>query len=315
MTSKAILAPVRTSERKCGRALPWTFLGSLALFLATTTAGRAQEMSHSLAMRLHNLSATSREAVGRECGALLKLIDGAEVLTPQQRASGLDRLRDACSQRLAWTNPLLARIAERSVARRRVLESETPAALCQALRVLGLSYHYLARVDEAHRLYQEAVAVSRRWRGRGTTDEDVAASLDSLSSLLLDRGEFPKALELAEESLRLRRQAEPFSPQKVMTALTVRARVEERFNLETAEATLLEALRLGRERCPECPETSRVASNLGEVLYRRGELPRAVTLLQEAEKLRLRDSRSGRPLRQLAATQLLLGHVLYDLGD
>lgn len=297
----------------------FALLIGLSLLLTAAVASRAEELPADLAIRLRNLASMGSANVGTECSSLLERIDKTEVLTPQRQASGLDRLRDTCAQRLSWTNPLLARIAERAVARRRVLQSKDPAALCQALRTLGLSYHYLTRVKEAHQLYQEALAVSQRWRGRGTTDEDIAAAQESLSSLLVDLGTpeaLKEAMEAAEKSLHLRRGAVPFRPEKVVTALTTRARVEEKIDLRAAKATLLEALPLSRALGPEHNfETSRVASNLGDILHRLGELPQAIILLQEAERLRLRDHRTGRPTRQLAATQLLLGQVYYEIGD
>src|SRR6185436_11495018 len=127
----------------------------------------------------------SGSSAASECGDRLRRIEETESAPPRRQAAALDRLRDTCSEKLAWTDPLLVRIAERSVAVRRPLEDEEPAALCKALRDLGFSDHYLGKLDAAHRLYREAVATARRWRGRGTSDEDLAAALDSLTSTLL----------------------------------------------------------------------------------------------------------------------------------
>jgi CHAT domain-containing protein len=307
---------VATPAHKLKVVQRWSLLaGYFLLLFLNPISSWTQGLPSPLETRLRSLSTAIGEAAGRECGSLLDALDSIEI-APRIRAGGLDQLRDACSRRLTWTDPLLTRISERALVVRRPLESEQPAALCHALQVLGLSYHYLTRIGEALNLYQEAVAVSRRWRGRGTTDEDVAGALESLSSLLLDLQRFPAALDAAQQSLRLRRQAIPLIPEKVVTSLTVRARVEEKLDLMTAKATLLEAHRLSRELGPmHSPEASRVANNLGEILYHLGQLNEAVALLQEAEKLRLRDPRSGRPERQLASTQLLLGKVFYDLGD
>lgn len=306
-------------ESTCLRSpqLSWLGVTSLALFLILASVGAAQELPQVLEIRLRNLSKVNgNEAATRECSSLLTLIDEVASLEPERRALGLDRLRDACADKLAWTDPVLARIAEQAVTRRRPLEAAEPAALCQAMRDLALSYHYLTRVERAHSLYQEAVKVARRWQGRGTTNEDVAAALESLSGLQLDLRQFDQAKESIEESLRLRRRAMPFLLEKVVSALGTRARIEMLHDLPRAKATLLEARRLSRDLGPEHTYAStRIASNLGEILFRLGELPQAIALLQEAEAQRLRERSLGRPVRQLAATQLLLGQVFVDLGD
>jgi len=204
------------------------------------------------------------------------------------------------------------------VAEREKLKPEEPAALCQALETLGLIYHSQGRSDKALERYQEAVDLSRRWYGkdRGTTGEDVAAALESLSSLLPDLGNFPGALDAIGESLSRRRHAVPFLPEKVVAALTTRARIEERLDLKTSRDTLLEAHRLSQSLGPgHSPEASRVANNLGYVLYRLGDFTQAISLLQEAERLRKHDPASGEAERRLASTQLNLGQVFYDLGD
>jgi CHAT domain-containing protein len=287
----------------------------ILLLLTLSIPGRVQGLE-ALDTRLRQLPSLQGESAAAECGALLRGIQENKSFSSRRRAALLDRLRDTCTEKLALTDSRLVRISEQSVASRRPLEQEEPAALCQALRRLGFSDHYLGKIDEAHRLYQEAVTIARRWRGRGTTDEDVAAAFDSLTSTLLDLGKLSEASQAAQESLRLRRLAVPFLPEKVVAALANRARVEERVDLRATRATLREAHRLSQGLGPEhSSEASRVATNLGLILYRLGELAQAVNLLQEAEELRLRDLRTGRPARQLAAVQLLLGQVLFDLGD
>src|SRR5436305_269196 len=179
--------PCGPARLEGGRNNAQLLAGCLLLLFIGGLPGRAQNLSSPLESRLRNLSSIAKDSVKNECGELLTRID-AETLTPRSRAKALDRLRDACSRRLTWTDPLLARLAERAVAQRRAFDPEDPAALCQALRTLGLIYHYQGQSDKALGLYQEAVAFSRRWQGkdRGTTDEDVAAALESLSSLLSD---------------------------------------------------------------------------------------------------------------------------------
>lgn len=292
-------------------------LGSFVLLLVAAIAGQAQDLPAAVTARLGALEALSDEKAAGECGALLKLIADDRSLSPLRRAGGLDRLRAACSRKLAWTDPLLERIAELSVASRRGVEVEKaePAALCLALRDLGYINHVHGRMRQAHDLYNEAVAVARRFQGRGTTDEDLAGALDSLSSLLLDLPDLDGAWNAAEQSLRLRRRAVPFRPERVVTALTTRARVEEQRDLKATRSTLNEAYRLSQTLGPEHgAEASRVANNLGSILYRLGELPQAINVLQEAERMRQGDG-TRPPARQLASTQLLLGQVFFDLGD
>src|SRR6185369_5181710 len=227
------------------------WLSCLPLLWTMARTSEAQSLPDTVEARLRKLPALSKEKAVPECRALLRLIEENRAASPRHQAGGLDRLRAACSEKLTRTAPVLVGIAERSVARRRSLEKEEPAALSEALRDLGFSYHYLGRMQEAHHLYLEAVAISRRWRGRGTSDEHLAAALESLSSILLDLGRLPAALQAAEESLRLRRQAVPFLPEKVVVALVTRARVEDRLDLKATRETLLEAHRLTEELGPE----------------------------------------------------------------
>jgi len=291
------------------------FLSGLLLLLTVATPSRAQDLPPDVNTRLNALLALTGGEAEKECGALFDLIEGNRILPPLRRAEGFDRLRDACSRTLPWTDPLLVRIAESAVAIRRGLEKEEPAAFCRALQELGFMNHASGRLRQAHELYTEALAVARGFRGRGTTDEEIATSLDFLSSLQLDLGQLKEAWEAAEQSLRLWRQAVPFRPEKVVTALTTRARVEERQNLKTTRATLLKAYRLSSTLGPEHrAEASRVAHNLGVTLHRLGDLTQAVHFLQEAERLRQPDG-AGRPARPLASTQLALGMVFFDLGD
>lgn len=295
-------------------AITLTAAGLWALSLLISVCASLAQQPDGLGLRLGKLSQLDAAQANEECGSMASLIDRS--LAGERRAQALDQVRDACADKLTWTNPVLVRIAELAVERRRPLEAEAPAPLCKALRVLGLSYHYLTRVEDAEKVYMEAVAVARRWRGRGATDEDVAAGLQSLSSLQLDRRQFTAALASIGESLRLRRRAVPFLAEKVVSALGSRARVEEKLDLRRAKATLLEARRLSSGLGPEHSyDRTRIASNLGEILFRLGELPQAAALLQEAEAQRLKEHAAGRPVRQLAATQLLLGEVFVDLGD
>lgn len=291
-------------------------LSCIPLLWTMARAGEAQGLPETMEARLRRLPVLSQDKAGLECGALLAQIEGNRTASPRQRAGSLDRLRGACSDKLSRTDPRLIRIAERSVAYRRPLVQEEPGALSEALRDLGFSYHYLGRMQEAHQLYLEAVAIARRFRGRGTSDEHLAAALESLSSILRDLGKLPASMQAAEESLRLRRQAVPFLPEKVVVGLITRARVEERLSLEATQETLLEAHRLVQELGPgHNGLASRVTSNLGLTFHRLGDLPRAIHFLQEAEELRLRDQRAGRPACPVATTQLLLGEVFFDLGD
>lgn len=310
---------VDTAHRRLTR-WPWLVLCRVALLAFLAGRGEAQDLLKTVDIRVRNIGKISGQEVVKECNSLLTLIDEATSLTPERRAHGLDRLRAACVNKLAWTDPVLIRIAERSVARWQSLEAEEPAALCRAMRDLGLSYHYLTRVEEARLLYLGALKVARRWHGRGTTNEDVAAALESLSGLRLDLRQFDAAMEAIRESLDLRWKAKPFLPEKVVSALGTRARIEMRSKkwggAKAAKATLLKARQLSRDLGPEHNlESTRIASNLGEIHFRLGELPEAVTMLQEAEATRLREFSQGRPARQLAATQLLLGQVFVELGD
>ncbi|HVT60390.1 MAG TPA: CHAT domain-containing protein [Thermoanaerobaculia bacterium] len=300
-------------RRRPARPAISAWLGGILLLLTATTSGRAQQVAESLSVRIQGLAALDTGAVARECGALARGINESATTPPRQRAGDLDQLRAACGRRLSWTDPALVALAERVVECRRALVAEEPAPFAESLRNLGLSYHYLSRLDAALQLYQEAVAVSRRFLGRGTTSEDIAAALESLSSLLLDQRRFHEASAAADESLDLRRRAVPLRPEMVVTALVTRARIEEELDLAAAKATLLEAHALCRELGPGHEgDKGRVANNLGETLYRLGDLPQAITLLQEAEKLY---GSLVPPSRRLATTQLLLGEVLSQSGD
>jgi CHAT domain-containing protein/tetratricopeptide (TPR) repeat protein len=303
----------------------------LSVFLAATLGAQAQGLPDTrsvLSARLRELRVASREAAAQACDSLARSIEASKDFDLKRRASALDELRNACAPKLSWTDPVLVRVAESLVEHRRALESEEPAPLCEALRALGYSYSYLSRPEEALRLFQEAVAIARRHLGRGTTGEDLARALEHLTSGLLDQRSFPEAMAAAAESLRLRRQAIPYRTDLVVTALTMRANVEVELDLKAAKATLLEAHVLSETLGPEhAGEAGRVANNLGEVLYHLGELPQAITFLQEAERLRsgggpangvgpsAEGGGQGQPDRRLASTQRTLGEVFYSAGD
>jgi CHAT domain-containing protein/tetratricopeptide (TPR) repeat protein len=308
------------SRRVRGQTAAWrTAAGASAVWLALTVAAaatvRAQELPDALKARLLDIPAGSREATAGTCASLAREIESAGGMTPHQRAAGLNALRTACAPKLAWTDPVLTGITLSLVSQRRALESDEPAPLCEALIALGTTYTYQSRPEEALRVYREAVAISRRYLGRGTTDEDLAASLEAQTSGLLDRRNFQAAMATAEESLRLTRQAVPYRPEQVVTALVTRALVEEALDLRTTKATLIEAHSLAAGLGPGFESIAgRVAHNLGNILYRLGELPQAITLLEEAERLRSGAS-GGRPDRRLASTQTALGDVYFDAGD
>ncbi len=311
---------------------PGATLVSGLLLLTAAASGRAQDLPAAVAARLDALGALPKgEKTASECRALLKLIDDDRSLSPRKQAGALDRLRKACSQKLAWTDPLQELLAGRSVSRRRSIEQEEPAAFCLALQDQGYIEHVHGRMRQAHDLYKEALTVAHRYHGRGTIDEDVAGALDSISSLLRDAPKLDPdpyaAWKTAEQSLQLRRRAVPFRPEKVVTALTTRARVEEqnpprradrkapKTALETARDTLYEAYQISQTLGPEhAAEASRVTNNLGEILYRLGELSKAISVLHETERLR-QDVGTRQPSRLLASTQLLLGQVYFDFGD
>lgn len=303
----------------------------LLMILATASAGGGQEPSISVAKELEALAAAPRgESAAGQCGGLLQAIDGESSLSALDRAKALEKLRQICSGKLPWSDPLLARIADRSLVRHRIIADEEPAAFCLALQELGYLEHVHGRLRQAYGLYHEALAVAQNYNGKGMTNEDLARALDSMSSLLLDAPNLERdpnaAWHYADRSVRLRRQATPFRAEKLVSALTTRARVEEAWLVEppkksaksalaTARDTLYEAERISRGLGPEFRvEMGRLHNNLGSVLYRLGELPEAIEFLEKAERLR-QDDGTGKPSRQLASTQQTLGQVYFDLGD
>jgi CHAT domain-containing protein len=304
--------------------------GCGVLLLAVRMSRQAEELPASWSSRLVDLPAGDRGAFTRACNALANSLAESDELTPRQRAAGFEKLRGACAVKLPWTDPELVSITESLVVHSRAFEAEEPARLCAALRALGISYSYLSRPDQAMRLFEEAVALARRYQGRGTVGEDLAAALEYQTSGLLDLRRFKDAMAAAKESLLLRQNAVPFRPEQVVTALVTRALVEEgQLDRRSSKATLLEAYELCRTLGPGHEgEVGRVANNLGETLYRLGELPQAITVLQEAERWRSggrtnagaggsasdRASR-GQPDRRLASTQANLGQVFFDTGD
>jgi CHAT domain-containing protein/tetratricopeptide (TPR) repeat protein len=316
------VAEPTTGRRTARRAFPanWGGLGPLLLLL-TAAAGLAQGLPAPLDARLRALETLDPRAAAKECDALGRQIDGIEPNAApgaSRRAGELDQLRAACVQKISWTDPTLVHIAERAVEARRPVRATEPAPLCAALRNLGLSYHYLSRLKEALKLYQEAVTVSRNFLGRGTTDEDLAASLEARSSLWLDQRKFAEARSDAAEALRLRRGAVPYRPEAELQALVAQARIEDEVDPQAAKAILERARPLALALGPEHrDEAGRVVFNLGTTLYRLGELNGARDRLQEAEELWSGGSgeAGSRPSPRLAAAQQFLGEVLYETGE
>jgi CHAT domain-containing protein len=299
--------------REAGLVLRGILLCCLALISLGATADIDQGFPRELDARIARLknSEPCSEGAKKECGTLLKLIE-SKPLTAVTRARTLDRLREVCSSALAVTDSVLQEIEENRVALWRPLESQEPAALCEALKSLGLTYHYGARSGEALRLYSEAVSTAEKWLGNGTSREDVASALESRSAVVLDIEGAGKAKEDINRSLRLRLRA-PVQLKNVAKSLTARARVEEKVDLRVAEKTLLEAE--GDLGASYSADKSRVTHNLGDIYYRLGDLSQSLSYLKKAEKMRSDGSGSGRPERRLASTQLLLGQIYFDLGD
>jgi len=239
-----------------------------------------------------------------------------ESVPEADRAMGLEKLMARCTDALPLTDPALIAITERALAARQLFRASTPAAYVRDLLALGLLRHHQGGNDETRALYEAAREAAKN--DLGEQSEEMAFTLERLSTILVDFREYDAAMAAADQSRSIREKKFPVDVARVADSINAQATVRYRLDdLKGASALFSEALELSRKLPPGREpklQQARFANNLGEVSYRLGESQVALSNLEAARALRQRPATEP-PVPQLASTVLLLGDVYTSVGE
>lgn len=229
----------------------------------------------------------------------LGYFDDAESLAGEAKsirevAFGAHSLEYALSLRtlghLAYAKGELARGAEYlggALAIHRANPGETHTDVPSAANDLATCLRGLGRLDEAHALHTEALA-SRR--AAAPDSLATSESLNNLAGVEMDRGEFPRAAELLEESLAIRRRVLGDNEMLTLQSMSNLANTLWRMNERERAYELMEesiagsrALRVDGEE-----ELAQTLSNLAGMRIAEKKYAQAEPLLAEAIELQER---------------------------
>jgi serine/threonine-protein kinase len=189
--------------------------------------------------------------------------------------------------------------------------SDAPLMRAEMLQVVGGMYVNLGLYNEARPLLEEAQTVLTDAGQAGTLD--FVKSLELLTTLLYEQGEYERAEILARESLEIRRRHSRTDPAGLSRSLAALAAVlTARLQHEEAEALFLQALEIDRETGDE----KALAKHLGDYgatlpIVGRNEDGRRVG----EEALALYRKLYGPDHTLIAVTLLNQGTVNYILGE
>jgi serine/threonine-protein kinase len=157
-----------------------------------------------------------------------------------------------------------------------------PEAELRLRLTIGDTYRELAAYDEARRILEPAVELSRA--RQPDDDRNLSVALSSLGKALADRGDHAAAEELLRESVELCRRRSAGDQREMVTALGNLATVlVQRRDLEEAEALLREVVAMSRRLFPgDHPEVATGLNNLAALLLESGDAVAAEPLLREA---------------------------------
>jgi serine/threonine protein kinase/tetratricopeptide (TPR) repeat protein len=157
-----------------------------------------------------------------------------------------------------------------------------PELQAEMLTLMGRTYRRLGVYDKAQIVLEQALASGQK--AFGTEDARMGLTLDSLGTLLADRGDYAGAERTLEEALRLRRRVLGGEHPDVAVTLTELARVyqDQGFN-QRAEPLHREALAIRQKAIGgEHRETPVSLSGLASVLRLDGDLSGAAALLEQS---------------------------------
>ncbi len=183
-----------------------------------------------------------------------------------------------------------------------------------ALRhTMGNTYAGLGLLDEAEPWLRQALQMRQGILGRG--HPDVAASMDDLAKVLMDKGENQAAERLAREALAMRRTLLGNQSVEVAESLNNLGRtLQEQGRDEAAEAQFRQSLAIRRKLLgEESAEVAESLNNLASVLDDRGDLEGAGRMHRESLAIRLRVLGDRHP--SVGASRNNLAYVLHMKGD
>jgi serine/threonine protein kinase/tetratricopeptide (TPR) repeat protein len=198
-----------------------------------------------------------------------------------------------------------------SLANRRALFGPEHPDVAASLLALAALREDQANLAEAERLSREALDMVRRVRPPG--HPDVPKAMTSLGRVLQARGDFPHAIAMLEEAVRLQ-SATSEGPRELATSIQVLA-VAHFYAGHVAQADSLYRIGLALDRQVYGDRHPQVASdvmNIGSVQFQRANYVEAERAYREGE--RTYEAWFGKDHPQTAAAQFLLAQSLVKLG-
>lgn len=202
---------------------------------------------------------------------------------------------------------------ERLLSRARKSLGADHAYLPTIMERLALHYEWMGRYDKCKSLYESSLRLNQKLHGQN--DFSVSKSLNSLGSVLMAVGEYPRAEALLQQSLAI---VEKASPGEVNVALILGnlaacesqlGKNEEAARLLARSLSIVEA-KLG----PNSPVAAMVVGNLSAVFERLGRTGEAVRFAERQVAIwELRNPQS--PVQYLAYALLTLSQIRAASGD
>lgn len=206
------------------------------------------------------------------------------------------------------------RFAREALAMRRALLGPRHSEVAAAIVSLAMILRDQDELKEAAALFREALEIASRISAAPNQDMRVAGAMTILAECLIELGEFDEALELAEQSLRMKQEVYPKVHPSTAQTLAALARLREKQErLHDAEQLARKALRMQEAtQSSNHLDLGATCALLGEILLRGGHLDEAEPFLRRA--LRIRLDQLPPQHRLIAQSQMTLGECITGLG-
>jgi len=265
-------------------------IASLAVAALVVAAGRERQLREAAQSESRKSGAVTRYLVG--------VFGAADPLAPPEDHPG----------------DLSARtLLDRGAARIDTALAAQPDARAELRGALGQVYANLGLYDQA--ATQLRLALEDRRRLLGPEHPDVAAAMDQLGRVLMQKGELDAADSLLREALRQRRRLHPVSDTTAESLDHVSALLQARNDFEGAEPFSRETLSMLESLHGDSSVlVAEAKNNLGLVLWSRGRFEEAAGLYRAALTIkagRLGEDHPGtaQTVQNLAQAEQSLGHI------
>jgi serine/threonine-protein kinase len=276
-----------------------------------------------------------RHAVSVTASAAFVLLLGVLAVTMTVQSARLARERDAAGRERDKAERVSAFLVDlfkvsdpgeargNSVTAREILDrgaagiagqlKDQPDVKAALMDTMGRVYVALGLYDKARPLAEEALSLRRRALGRESLE--VAASLQSVATVLAKKGDYPGAEALQREGLAIRRKLLGNEHADVAASLnSLAATLNNKGDYAGAELLHREALAMKRKVWgPEHAEVAITLNNLANTLDDKGDYAAAEALHREALAMRRKLLGSDHP--DVAASLNNLAIIRYRLGD